>query len=70
MQKTTTYRVTIRLSRQSVALLDMLRYEGATVIDWSWGDTHDHAEIVLESQRFEKDRWESFGIFPKMVSVR
>ena len=43
------------------AVLDMMRYDGARVID------HNSETITLASEVFTRDRWSSFGIYPTVV---
>ena len=42
--------------------LDMLRYEGATVIDWS--RTGDGYIVTLASRDCTYARWRSMGLYP------
>lgn len=45
--------------------LDMLRYEGGNVVDWthSFEDTFT-VTVRVEEHRFKPERWRSFGIVP------
>lgn len=43
------------------AVLDMMRYDGARVIDVS------PETITLASEVFTRDRWTSFGIYPTVT---
>jgi hypothetical protein len=54
------------------ALLDMLRYEGGVVEDWSRArDSRDRSgysvRIRVPAVRFTPDRWRSFGISPEVL---
>ena len=53
--------------------LDMLRYEGAVVADWSVSDRASARggavyTVTLTSSRFTPDRWSSFDIPTKVIS--
>lgn len=45
--------------------LDMLRYDGARVLDWQRSDRG--FLVTLASERITFDRWNSFGLYPKEV---
>lgn len=55
--------LTSRMVRGSI--LDMMRYERATIASWSTDD--QNGMLVLESEHFTPDRWASFGITPTVV---
>ncbi len=69
--KSTRYYVSVNVERgghggDMPALLDMLRYEGARVVDW------DHASggvftVTILSEHYEPDRWASFGLHPRVT---
>lgn len=76
MQEQREYRVVINTLRNDsfVALLDMMRYDQATIIAWTRG----HSGLLPESAQGElwtitlrgrctEDRWHSFGmaVFPR-----
>ena len=43
--------------------LDMMRYEGGTIISWDHNaDGRFTVEVLVPSIRFQPDRWASFGI--------
>jgi hypothetical protein len=69
--KTRDFKVTIS-ERDLPVLLDMMRYENSTVINWDRGtplSTGSRVYIItLRSDYFTPDRWSSFLIFPEVVS--
>lgn len=66
------YRVVIntRRSNSLVALFDMMRYDHATIVDWTHGtdglvpvnEGADQWTITLRSVTCTRDRWGSFGM--------
>jgi len=67
--KSVTFQVFIP-EREVASLLDMLRYDAATVVSWDRAkDLRDrHGWLVtLRSDRYTPDRWASFGLYPKEV---
>lgn len=46
-------------------LLDMLRYDAATVVDWGYDTVGGRPGYVLTlaSNRYTPDRWASFGLY-------
>lgn len=71
MTTATRYKVTIETTRHGAdlaALFDMLRYEGARVVDWSRWNSDGSAGfragfiLTIESDRHAPDRWLSFGL--------
>lgn len=48
------------------AVLDMMRYDNARVVEWS--SDYENGELVLVSPTFTKARWQSFGITPRLIS--
>lgn len=76
MAKLQPARATVRLrgDRQGTDLagfLDMLRYDGATVVSWDRVDG-DAFLVTLQSRvdgyGFTNDRWASFGLYLKEVA--
>jgi hypothetical protein len=66
----TDYTVTFT-PRDLPGVLDMLRYEQATVLDWtSPADQAERWTVRLRNPRGEpvKDRWMSFGLYPKQLT--
>ena len=67
------YSVTIT-TRDIPALLDMLRYEAATVRAWTYDKPQsapagaEGYTVNLTSDHYEPDRWASFGIYPRMIA--
>jgi hypothetical protein len=58
------YRVTFRVTEMDLAgFLDMMRYDGATVRDWTRADRYSFT-ATLTGPRFTPDRWRSFGMYP------
>lgn len=68
-----TYRVVINTARDNtlVALFDMMRYDGARIIDWTRGHSDllpEHVDgstmwtLTLTGERCTRDRWASFGM--------
>jgi hypothetical protein len=49
--------------------LDMLRYEGGRVVEWTRIEDNDSylVTIEVEALRHVPDRWRSFGIYPQEV---
>lgn len=69
MRKRVKYKVSVRVSRfgggDIAALLDMLRYEGATVENWS--SLEGGFRVTISSENPVLDRWNSFGLYPEVV---
>ncbi len=61
-----TFKVTIdtRGNMDLVALLDMLRYEGARVTNWN--RVENGFDVFIASDNFTFERWRSFGITPRL----
>jgi len=68
MNNTVEYVVRINPMRDMVVLLDMMRYEQSTVVDWNRGD-QGSLLVTLRTQRnrYVPDRWSSFLITPREV---
>lgn len=68
--RVTIYRVRIVTIRgDMMALLDMLRYEGARVAAWDHEPGPRETFIVtIASEQYVPDRWASFGITPEVAS--
>lgn len=65
------FTVTIRTDNANdmVGFLDMLRYEGGTVIEWNHFDTLDFTVVIrVPALRHQPERWKSFGIYPALIS--
>lgn len=67
----TTYTVTVpaapRSSMWLAALLDMLRYDNATVK--AWDKDGEMMTITLQAKRPTFERWQSFGIYPIIKDI-
>lgn len=57
---------TSRSTMMQGAVLDMMRYDAARVVEWSSDRTA--GALVLQSETFTRDRWLSFGINPTLIS--
>lgn len=75
MPRTVRYRVRFR-THDLAGLLDMLRYDGATVTDWDRLYSHEerlgHAEwwsvtLTVTGREPTLDRWRSFGLYPEVL---
>jgi hypothetical protein len=64
--KTTIFRVHFDI-RDLPGVLDMLRYEAGTVVDWSADRDSFTVTIITDTVRHQPGRWASFGLFPKAL---
>jgi hypothetical protein len=64
-KNTRDYKVNIS-ERDLPVLLDMMRYENSTVVNWD--RTSKGYSVTLRSDYFTPDRWSSFLIFPEVVA--
>jgi hypothetical protein len=64
--KTIIFRVSFN-TRELAGVLDMLRYESGTVVDWSADGENWTISIIVDTNRYQPDRWASFGLFPKAL---
>ena len=57
--------VAVDLTRDASGFLDMLRYDQARVVDWTYGGPGPHHKytVTLRAERFTPDRWGSFLLF-------
>ncbi len=68
-KNTRDFKVTIA-ERDLPVLLDMMRYENSTVVNWDRTTVRDQRAYVvtLRSDYFTPDRWASFLITPEVIA--
>lgn len=68
---TVEFTVTFR-DRDLPGVLDMLRYEGGTVVNWTrdpdGGRERYKVTLRVTRNRYVPDRWNSFGLYPRNES--